>query len=141
MINRELFKRIHEVITTHPEHHDQGTYEEDVDGQLGYLQPSDPDYASDRKCVTTRIDGAPVCGTTRCTAGWALYLHNPEQDITKTAQEVLESRGLERGYSDLFEGARALLGLSPEQADEMFSGALRETEAVRLVAEYAGITQ
>lgn len=42
-INRDLFRKIHEQITNHPESHDQGSFE-------------GVDY---------------TCGTTRCVAGWA----------------------------------------------------------------------
>jgi hypothetical protein len=143
-INQELFKKIHEQIAANPEHHDQRTYEEDVDQAVLTLRNFAEDgdnLAMEVHHATHRNDGAPVCGTTRCVAGWALYLTKPDQPMHLTAIEAIEAKGWQRGYSDMYDGARALLGLSTFQADELFDGNLPEQHAVSLVAFYAGIEE
>lgn len=139
-INTELFQKIHDQIVAHPEHHNQATYEEDVARELRFITQGEEgeDYAEAVKEATHRRDGGDICGTTRCVAGWALHFHNPEQGINQTAAEVLDEAGTDGGYSgDLFEGARLLLGISVEQADDLFDGGLDETKAVEMVRRYA----
>jgi hypothetical protein len=106
-VNRELFKKVYDQIAEHPDTHWQGDFEADVeDGAGGY-----------------REDGVPVCGTTRCVAGWALHF---------SGQRVNDS--LDPGRD-----AARLLGLSVDAASVLFSGSLPETEAVALVRFYAGL--
>lgn len=137
-INTELFRKVHEQITAKPEHHDQRTYESDVDADVAYLREHHGEDADEEiKDLVERVDGGTVCGTTRCTAGWALYLHRPDQALVTTAFEVLEERGIPASYSELFDGARHLLGLDERQANELFAGDLSEKRAVALIAEYA----
>lgn len=144
-INRELFKKIHEQITAHPENHNQRTYEEDVERIVALIQANAYDDSPERVAedlfyVTHRVDEKEICGTTRCVAGWSLFLHKPDQLMYQTADQIVTAAG-EESYSTYFDGARILLGLTHEQAEELFSSDLSESDAVRLVAGYAGIDE
>lgn len=116
-VNTELFKKIYKQITEHPESHDQGLYEANVEWN-----------------GATRNDGLPVCGTTRCVAGWAIRFAHPDKDLAQGTEAILGD-----GSGDYFEAGKEVLGLDYDEANELFSGGLRETKAVRLVARYAGI--
>lgn len=59
-INRELFQKIYDQISQHPETHWQGWWE------------------------TTEN----ACGTTRCVAGWAVHFQNTEQDTYSTCCDL-----------------------------------------------------
>jgi hypothetical protein len=114
MLDTELFRKIHAQITARPETHSQDSFEwDDNEGE-------------------ERSDGVTLCGTTRCVAGWALHFYAPEQSIYDTARELGEPL-------DLAEVAKELLGLTYGQAEELFSASLPESEAVALVARYAGL--
>lgn len=59
MPNTELFKKIHDVISVHPELHDQAFFQEGTG-----------------------------CGTTRCVAGWAIHLSHPDDQGQSVSQLV-----------------------------------------------------
>lgn len=72
------------------------------------------------------------CGTTRCVAGWALHLHNPTQPIEHTAQDVTGNP-----FGSYSAAARQLLGLTREEAEELFLDTMDNDEAVRITELYA----
>lgn len=94
MVNRELFQKIHEVITLHPEQHDQGTWEE-----------SDP-----------------TCGTTRCVAGWAVTLTTgkPVYGKGEALHPATLALGKRPGIPSVPSIAGELLGLSDVVAWDLF---------------------
>ncbi len=103
-MNTELFRRVHEVISVHPERLDMGSWE-----------------------------GYTPCGTTRCVAGWAVYLTIGTElfDAEGRDHVRMEELSLELGVPLLGQegdiarvhlgrvGAK-LLGLSPEEATALF---------------------
>lgn len=91
-INTELFQKIYDQISQHPETHDQATFE--------YRDIS--------------------CGTTRCVAGWAVAIaHGIESIYTGAAR--YGGRETVHGYlSSTANEAAALLGLDDAQACHLF---------------------
>lgn len=112
MVNRELFQKIHEVITLHPEQHDQGAWEE-----------------SDL-----------TCNTTRCVAGWAITLTTGQpvysrRDALHPATLTLGKRpGKRPGIPSI---AGELLGLNDAEADVLFyrTGSDKARDVVKAFAE------
>jgi hypothetical protein len=108
-INTELFQKIYDQISQHPETHDQGDFE------------SRP----------------PGCGTTRCVAGWAIALHCGVNSIYSRPGLPLAGRETSSGYlSPTAVEAADLLGLTDRQAVELFYNFENE-EAVELCHRYA----
>lgn len=116
MINREMFQRIHEQIAAHPEMHDQSNWE----------------------------SRAPVCGTTRCVAGWAIHFWATDQGMPSSLElfhmavrHPVNATRFARSSGNLYQAAAAdILGLTPRQATELFIDSGNE-EAFDLVAHYA----
>jgi hypothetical protein len=113
MPNRELFKKIYDQITTHPEHHWQDVWEAEVSE------------------FDSRRSGDPLCGTARCVAGWALHLSGRSVEDAINAGHAVDVL------------AADLLDIDPlcGTAREMFSTATTEDRAVELVRQYAGIPE
>jgi hypothetical protein len=106
MVNQDLFRSIHQQLMAHPEQHDQSNWEQ--------------------------TDG---CHTTRCVAGWAVYLETGEQFHEGMA--ILRMR-LSVSYALPFmEILATLLGIKEWTAERLFDAALREEEAVRAVKMFA----
>lgn len=89
-INQELFQKVLDQITIHPETHDQSGWQNTVEGDDGY-----------------------VCGTTRCVAGWALHFYAPNQHIFDTACQLGTAGNYERA-------GREILGLTFSEARHLF---------------------
>ncbi|QMP84435.1 hypothetical protein HUN42_00057 [Streptomyces phage Dagobah] len=108
MVNRELFQKIHEVITLHPEQHDQSVWEE-------------PD---------------PTCGTTRCVAGWAITLTTGKPVYGKgyVLHPATLALGKRPGVPSI---AGELLGLNDAEADVLFyrTGSDKARDVVKAFAE------
>ena len=68
------------------------------------------------------------CDTTRCVAGWAVWLQNPTQPISRTLNELPDS-----SYS--LAGMR-LLGLTPYETNYLFFET-ENSEALAMVEHYA----
>jgi hypothetical protein len=103
MINHELFREIHDVISVHPEWHLQSTWE----------------WA-----------GA-ACGTSRCVAGWAIHLTTGAPVYADQISAILHSKTValarEHGVAkeswgeDLVPAtAQKLLGIDGEAAHRLF---------------------
>ena len=87
-VNRELFRQIRDWIKTHPSSHDNWMWESSY--------------------------GNPECGTTRCTAGWAIHFAYPGY---RYIREALDHHGNGAGYSGF---GRELLGLTYPEAEYLF---------------------
>lgn len=98
-VNIDLFKQIRDRIKAHPEEHDNWSWE---------------------------YSGAE-CGTTRCTAGWAIHFQNPNQRIRETQAQL--------GYRSYTEAGRDLLGLTRDEAEYLFFN--DNEEALAMVEHYA----
>lgn len=120
MPNAELFAKIRDVIKASPEGHEQSTFESETS-----------------------------CGTTRCVAGWAIYLETGVPVFMSDSSIVLspEARALELRLGLVrgdFENdvdmvhaiARELLGLSEQQAHQLFYR-FSNQGALELVERYA----
>jgi hypothetical protein len=93
-INTELFQKIYDQITLHPEQHDQAGFE-------------------------YRDEYRDECGTIRCIAGWAVAIHYGVNSIYGV--EYGPGRDTEWGYlSDTAAEAADLLGLDDTQATDLF---------------------
>lgn len=103
-MNRELFQKIHDVISVSPEKLEMTFWE----------------------------DSEALCGTTRCIAGWAVSIaaespiYNPrfvpglsEPMYTPEVNRLFEQFGLD-GYATVPDVARVLLGLDDETAARVF---------------------
>lgn len=119
MPNAELFAKIRDIIRDNPEQHDQSTFEDDA------------------------------CGTTRCVAGWAIYLEagaplftsDPGVRLTPEVKALEERLGLVRGgFEDDLDMvpviAQKLLGLNDRQAHQLFYR-MNNRRALELVERYA----
>jgi hypothetical protein len=106
-MNRELFKKIDDIITSDPTRLDMGSWE----------------------------DSTPECGTTRCIAGWAVHFaSNPGEGAWETRVRLADELDL-AGPSWMRVGAR-LLGLDEHDADALFLqyGEAEAVEALRKLA-------
>lgn len=114
-MNRELFKKIHEVISADPERLHMSTWE------------SPRDSLSEA-----------ACGTTRCIAGWAVALEtgtsvfNELGGLTSESLALAERLGVAREVSVI---AAELLDLSVAEAQVFYTSDETGAEFVRLVAE------
>ncbi len=61
-----------------------------------------------------RLLGRGECGTARCLAGWAIHVAGYDLEA------LLAASPIGQGYVEVIELARALLGLTQEQADDLF---------------------
>lgn len=130
MVNQEMFQRVNTMLTEFPELHDQ-TYWEEAD---------------------TEATGS--CGTTRCVAGWAVWLKALDLGLVSRKRDTVDTNmlhdvadhvgvptededGCEIGSGDLYElvGAK-LLGLSQDDADNLFTD-MNKHRVTRRVASYA----
>lgn len=111
MKNVEMFKKIHNQITLHPETHHQGTFEE---GQS--------------------------CGTTRCVAGWAIHLWGVENGFAGSVNDLMgmyvANHMNPNEWVEIEDAAGHLLGLSEREAYQLFYN-FNEPDVVRMVSEYA----
>lgn len=115
-VNTEMFRKIYDQISLHPETHDQDTYE----GQSG-----------------------PHCGTQRCIAGWAVAFEYGVESGSIYQNEGIwdwhsEGRETETGLymSRMAVQAAKILGLTDEQAARLFLHTSNE-EAVAECLRYA----
>jgi hypothetical protein len=92
------------------------------------------------------------CGTSHCFAGWAVKLAGVpmDEDDEVLRAQLPDPSQIERhidddpaspGYVHVSVAARHLLGLTPEQADELFSGVNTVKDLERYVAELCGETE
>jgi hypothetical protein len=105
-LNTALFAQVLEQLEAHPELHEQADFE----------------------------NFNAVCGTTRCVAGWAIYL-----DAVNKGERIHSYRDAEstdRGRLAPSQTARKLLGLTFLEAEELFFCSSNE-EAVERVRECA----
>lgn len=113
MPNIELFRRVEEQLDLHPELHDQDSWE-----------------------------GSGECGTTRCVAGWAIYLatganlYGPDLRPSTGFKAALYDRGIPLDIEAPFNLGQELLGLDEDQATELFH-APGNSAAITLVRYYA----
>lgn len=118
-INTHLFQKIYDQITQHPETHDQKQFEWTAE-----------------------------CGTTRCVAGWAVAIHHQADSIYCRALEGItintpdlpvnpDSPEGTRWLSSTAVEAMNLLGLTPEQAHDLFYDTMDDGKAVAKVLRYA----
>lgn len=106
-INTELFQKIYDQITQHPETHDQGHFEAEWH-----------------------------CGTTRCIAGWAVIMHYGLYSLYDS-NVPMRGRITDSGYlSGTANTAAGILGLSDDQAHELFYE-MNNEKAVDLCSYYA----
>lgn len=125
MADQEKFREIHEILTQFPELHHQNFWE---------AEPED--------------NGS--CGTTRCVAGWAVWLAAKDMGLMSrkrdtTSHDVLSAVAREHGITDpeytssgvLYPvvGAR-ILGLDEDEAGSLFHD-MNGARVVRRVASYA----
>ena len=85
--------------------------------------------------MSTWEDSGPVCGTTRCVAGWAVHFaSNPGEGAWDARIRLAVELGLD-GHSWMRVGAR-LLGLNEYDADVLFLqyGEAEAVEALRKLA-------
>lgn len=101
-VNKELFGKIWNQILLHPDTHYQDTWETAYN----------------------------VCGTTRCTAGWALHFTHPEdKSIYDTiCRPEYANQGFEMS-------GKKLLGLTQQEAAYLFYA--DEAEALDMITHYA----
>jgi hypothetical protein len=111
-----------DYIEDHPERHDQDTWIT-VGGGLPTI--------TDRNTRTT-VENAD-CGATCCFAGWAVLLNG---DTIASGSLVYNSNGRFVSNIDIY--ARHLLGLTPDEADELFYGAKDIDDVRRAVAHIYG---
>lgn len=102
-VNQELFTKIRDEIEAHPDTHNQDVWES---------------------------SSYPVCGTVRCTAGWALYFTHPED---RTIYDTI----VRPEYVNLgFKGAgKKLLGLTNAEAEYLFYA--DNDDALAMIQHYA----
>jgi len=86
------------------------------------------------------------CGTAHCFAGWAVKLGgvtlDEDDEVLRASlpspdelQKHIDDDPASPGYVHVSVAARHLLGLTPEQAEELFSGANAVEDLERIVAE------
>lgn len=125
-LNRELFKKIHDVISVEPDKFRMSDWE-------------DSRHILDFEGVT------PVCGTTRCIAGWAINLttdapiylngeHSPETIALAREKGARVTEDDDCESVDLEELGGILLGLDNSQRGIFYSG---DQTAARFVAAVA----
>lgn len=87
-VNRELFAEIRDSIKADPFAHNQSLWE--------------------------AVEPAAVCGTTRCTAGWAIWLNDP--DPLTSLDDKIEALGLDSAA----DAGQDLLGLTEDEREYLF---------------------
>ena len=114
-MNRELFEKIHDVISTSPESLDMGAWEWDA-----------------------------ACGTTRCIAGWAMHfsvhdgrVFDPAGTVSQSVRDLADRLGArdEYGYTSFPSLAGELLGLDRVDRELFYVDSDLATEFVRLASE------
>jgi hypothetical protein len=119
-VNRKMFQRVYDQISTVPELHDQSDW-----AYYPGFDDSDLDVVE--------------CGTQRCAGGWTLYLWGKGQDLPqdtildldRIAGKVLGCR-----IGSISKGAARILGLTDEEADRLFYCSRNEI-AVEMCRRYA----
>lgn len=106
MINIEMFKRIENIIIANPEMHSQLEYEYE-----------------------------DSCGTTRCIAGWAIHLWGQDNGRTGSLWQIRHAWSGGR-LSSSHEAGQRILGLTPQEADELFY-CMDNERALEMVQQYA----
>lgn len=104
-LNTKLFGQILDVIEKHPEHHDQNDFE----------------------------NPRAECGTTRCVAGWAIFI-----DATNRGENItsyIQASSMPFGVAPSTVAGR-LLGITPQEREELFYR-VDNSGAVDLVRRYA----
>lgn len=90
-VNQGLFRKIRDGLKAHPESHDNDSWE----------------------ILARDALGRPLeCGTTRCTADWAIWFQHPGQPIRATLDELPDNSFSEAGGR--------LLGLTYHEAEYLF---------------------
>lgn len=115
-INTEMFQKVYDQITQHPETHYQGTWENGYGG-----------YDDDE------------CGTTRCVAGWAVAFAKGwenESILGRCGLGVMLPDGSGRHMSPVGAVAADILGLDLTEAYELFYDT-NNAEAVEACLRYA----
>jgi hypothetical protein len=129
---RELLAAVRTVLTDNPERHAQDGWSGNVFDDnlplcetilLGELRPLAgapvPDEPQD--------EDHPVCGTTGCCAGWAVFLGDDPRAKLQEGYMVILPDGT---FSTVRERARKLLGLSDAQANWLFASERTREEII-----------
>lgn len=116
MPNQDMFIKIARILVEFPSLHNQETWEE-----------------------------GGRCGTTRCVAGWAVFLKAQELGLTSnkndhlglaTRERVAEAMGLSRDAAEWDDLGAHILGLDEDQAQDLFHN-YSDADARRMVGQYA----
>lgn len=119
MPNQDMFIKIDRILTEFPNLHKQDHWE------------SGPNDVR--------------CGTTRCVAGWAVFLKAQELGLTSNKNDrlgvairerVAEAMGLPRHDSEWVDLGTEILGLDEDQAEDLFHN-YSDADARQMVREYA----
>ena len=123
--NSDLFFEIADVLDFYPHLYDQQTWG-------GFDSPGDPVHLPSGEEQDLMLVGVKGCSTTACLAGWAAALSGwhptgwTDGDTTLLDWEVVAPMSLipSDHYSTelVYDLARALLGITDSEAEELFSG-------------------
>jgi hypothetical protein len=106
ILNLPRLKQVRDHVVAHPDQHDQGEWFIDING---YEKP----------CVI-----GSECGTAACVAGWTVLLNGdqpikmafPDHGYTSASSVAL----INGGVMDIDDRAQQILGLTDDQAQELF---------------------
>lgn len=130
MYNIELMSQILDIIENDPKKHDQSSFESDrhIPHYEGY--EDDPDWEGDPYSdgpYPERDQCAEECGTTRCVAGWAIFLNNPGTDTLDDAMRMQlrldfpdDVAARDRNMFSYSNTATRILGLTKLEAEALF---------------------
>lgn len=114
MANLPLLKQVRDLIEIEPHKLEMGDWESYRDEGEHYYNPAEDDY----------VDPQPnECGTTRCIAGWAIYLEGVKRGLDPTfliATMKDELYRSEHGWLDHRDAGILALGITEEEADTLF---------------------
>lgn len=122
--NIPMFTRLMNQLADHPDLHDQTEWETTLEERREW----DPD--------------TEVCGTTRCFAGWTIHFWGVDQGLGHLPLDGITGAYM-RSHPELspigwYSSAAAdILGLGPDEANQLFAGSLDPEVAFELVSGYA----
>jgi hypothetical protein len=99
-----LLEQAMQFVETHPERHDQSVWMTGADG----LEPD--------------ADGAPICGTAGCLAGWGIAFHDPLEAAQILSGGTALVLADQVRYTYIEEYAAHLFGITQDQASTLFEG-------------------
>lgn len=114
MANLPLLRQIRDLIEVQPHTLEMGEWESYRDEGEHYYNPAKNDY------IKAEFN---ECGTTRCIAGWGIYLEGVKRGLdpqlsTSSMKRELYQRG--HGYLDYRDAGIVALGITEEEADILF---------------------